>query len=64
MEVWTVRFIKGSSIFSPSTHTRPTFDAAELTLDDLFQRIDEIEHRIEVEGPDGRVTVHEAGMDD
>jgi hypothetical protein len=64
MEVWTVRFIKGSSIFSPSTHTLPTAEAAEWTLDDIIQRIDEIEHRIEVEGPDGRVTVYEAGMDD
>jgi hypothetical protein len=64
MEVWTVRFIKGSSIFSPSTFTLPTAEAVELVVDDLFQRIDEIEHRIEVEGPDGRVTVYEAGMDD
>jgi len=64
MEVWTVRFIKGSSIFSPSTHTLPTFDAAEFIMDDIIQRIDEIEHRIEIEGPDGRVPVNEAGMDD
>ena len=64
MEVWTVRFIKGSCTFSPSTFTLPTAEAVELVMDDLIQRIDEIEHRIEVESPDGSVTVHEAGMDD
>jgi hypothetical protein len=64
MEVWTVRFIKGSSTFSPSTYTLPSAEAVEFIMDDIIQRIDEIEHRIEIEGPDGRVTVHEAGMDD
>ena len=64
MEIWKVRFIKGSCIFSPSSHTLPNEEAARITADEMIERIDEIEYRIEIESPSGEIEILEGGMED
>jgi hypothetical protein len=64
MESWKVRFIKGSCTFSPSSHTLPNEEAARLVADDMIERVDEIEFRIEIESPSGEIEILEGGMED
>lgn len=61
MESWNVNLVRGSTVFSPSSHILPNREAVDWMLEMMHESMidDYGDWRIEITAPDGSIEIRE-----